>query len=114
MHIDLYHGTTDESAELLLNNGWKPLEWSLGANQGQPKYLYCTTSKEDALWFSEQKGSNVVLLIKKVPLDYLIVDPEDGVNETVEEELLMSVRTGFPAKLAIKISLEKEFFTRII
>ena len=107
----LYHGTTAESAELLLEHGWEPGKVSGGGNCGQPRYLYLSTGYEDALWFAEQKGSDVVLEVIDIPLEHLRVDPEDGVYDTVEEE--MSAPGGFPGKLVLTRSLETSRFRRV-
>ena len=84
--ITLYHGTTAYSAEALLRHGWKPNCYPIGANQGQPKFLYLTNEIENARWFSEQKGERVVLEVT-VPRASLLVDPEDGHGDTLDEEL---------------------------
>lgn len=106
----LYHGTSSRNANLLLKNGWQPNKVSKGANQGQTKYLYLTTEPLDALWFAEEKGESTILQVI-VPIEYLIVDPEDGVGETVDEELEISKRTKFPAKFALFVELESSAFT---
>lgn len=111
--MKLFHGTTLENANLLLKNGWSPSQVSSGANGGQSRYLYLTTEIEDAIWFSEQKGEKVVLEVE-VNLEDLKVDPEDGVKETVEEELSTSKRSKMPAKLVIFKPLAAQFFKRII
>jgi RNA:NAD 2''-phosphotransferase len=107
----LYHGTTAENAELLLEHGWEPNKVSGGGNCGQSRYLYLSTGYEDALWFAEQKGSDIVLEVSDIPLDHLRVDPEDGVYDTVEEE--MSSPGGFPGKLVLTRPLEASRFRRV-
>lgn len=82
----LFHGTTLASAEILLKQGWKPNFYPAGANQGQSKYLYLTNEIENARWFSEQKGENVVLEVT-VPKSSLLIDPEDGHGDTLDDEL---------------------------
>lgn len=84
--LTLYHGTTLTSADILLKQGWKPNSHTSGANQGQSKYLYLTNEIENARWFSEQKGENVVLEVT-VPKSSLLVDPEDGHGDTLDDEL---------------------------
>lgn len=101
--ITLYHGTCAGNAEALLQHGWTPRSGApMGANQGQPRLLYCTTVPKDALWFAEQKGCDTVLELQAVPLAWCCVDPEDGIGETVAEELEIAKRNGMPAKLAVK------------
>lgn len=99
-YITLYHGTTESSARKLLKDGWSPDHSGdfKGVNCGNGKYLYLTNSKENALWFAEQNGGNVVLEIKDIRIDNLIVDPEDGYYDSVQEEL--NNNRGFPAYLA--------------
>lgn len=97
--MNLYHGTTKENALKLLENGWAPFQVSSGANGGNPKFLYVTNEPENALWFAEQKGDNVVLEICDLDVDALKVDPEDGTGETVSEELFLSSKTKCPAYL---------------
>ena len=101
----LYHGTSPESAQSLVTNGWQPNKHPRGGNMGDPRYLYLTTGIEDAKWFA--KGSVVEV---KAPLEHLIPDPEDASADTVEEELTVSKRTGLPAKLALTRPLGPEHF----
>ena len=83
--IILYHGTTENSANSLIEKGWQPNQHSSGNHCGQSKYLYLTNEPENALWYSEEKGEHVVLSIK-IPLSSLKVDPEDGIENTIEKE----------------------------
>jgi hypothetical protein len=69
--INLYHGTTLESAALLTQNGWHPNSFASGSQCGQSRYLYLTTHPEDALWFANEKGSETVLELKDVPYSIL-------------------------------------------
>lgn len=85
----LYHGTTAYDGAALLKNGWEPNKWGMGGNCGQTCYLYLSTEYEDALWFSQEKGESTVLKVE-VPFDMLLVDPEDGFKDTVEEELALT------------------------
>lgn len=97
--VILYHGTTPENAERLLKNGWEPNIAPSGGNCGQARYLYLSTEFEDALWFSQQKGCDVVLEVRNVPFEHLKVDPEDGVYDRLEEE--MNQPTGLPGKVVL-------------
>jgi hypothetical protein len=85
-HYTLYHGTSEESAKHLLKHGWEPNKWQKGSHQGQSKYLYLTNHHENAQWYADEKDQPAVLKIK-VPKAHLKVDPEDGVHDTVEDEL---------------------------
>lgn len=107
--LTLYHGTTPEAARLLADNGWQPNMVPAGANQGQPRYLYLTTHYEDALWFAEQKGCDTVVRLDDVPIDILAVDPEDGIGDTVLEEV--SSPHGLPGKLVLTRPLASSHFT---
>ena len=97
----VYHGTTPESAEKLCSAGWSPRSGSRGGNMGNPALLYVSSVYEDALWFSEQKGCSTVLRIE-VPETFLVVDPEDGYPDTMEECLeVMRNSPDTPVKLAV-------------
>jgi hypothetical protein len=106
----LYHGTCPESAASLIQNGWTPRtgRQSLSANMGQPRYLYLSTGREDALWFAEQRGCDAVVEVHDVPFDYLIVDPEDGSSDTLEDEL--AGFEGGPGKVALTKPLPASHF----
>jgi GNAT superfamily N-acetyltransferase/2'-5' RNA ligase len=108
--VTLYHGTCAENAKRLINNGWRPNQVPQGGNIGQTKYLYLSTGYNDALWFAEEKGCNVVLEVT-CPMDSLKVDPEDGFAETVEDELSTEERIGTPGKLVLTKPLGAEHFT---
>lgn len=107
--VTLYHGTCPESAKILLANGWQPRTASPGANMGQSQYLYLTTELDDALWFAQEKGCDTVLKVSNVPMSILKVDPEDGVGDTVYDELNSS--TGAPGKVVAVRPLGKEHFS---
>lgn len=95
----LYHGTTPESAAALVADGWQPRSAPSGGNCGNPRYLYLSSEFEDALWFSQQKGCDVVLQFDDVPEALLAVDPEDGTEDTVSEEL--DSPYGMPGKVVL-------------
>jgi hypothetical protein len=95
----LYHGTCPKNAASLVRDGWTPRSGSQGGNMGQTRYLYLTTDREDALWFAQEKGCDTVVEIHDVPVDHLIVDPEDGSSDTLDNEI-NSVH-GLPGKVAL-------------
>ena len=107
--ITLYHGTTEERAKVLLTNGWEPNSSRGGANCGDPQLFYLTNVKENALWFAEQNGGDVVLELKDFPISNLRVDPHDGVGETLEEEI--NNKFGLPAYLVTNKSIDKNQFS---
>lgn len=111
--VTLYHGTTPESAEALLENGWQPSKNPSGGSCGQTRYLYLSTGYEDALWFAQEKGSDIVLEIADVDLEWLQVDPEDGTYDTVEEEI-RQVGSGFPGKVVLFKPLEAGHFSTTV
>jgi hypothetical protein len=108
--LTLYHGTTPDAAKALIERGWQPNQWGPGGNMGQARYLYLTTGVEDAEWFANEKGSRTVVEVMNVPIPYLIPDPEDGMEGTIEAELASASRIGFPAKLALVRPLGPEHF----
>jgi 2'-5' RNA ligase/8-oxo-dGTP pyrophosphatase MutT (NUDIX family) len=83
----LYHGTCPENAKELIEHGWQPNKAGMGGNAGQTKYLYLTNEIQNALWYAGEKGCETVVEVRDVPLDNLIVDPEDGVADDVLTEL---------------------------
>lgn len=107
----LYHGCCEDSADNLVARGWSPNSWTSGGNMGDRRYLYLTTGEEDALWFANEKGCDSIVAVTNVPIDCLIVDPEDGTWDTVEEEL--SNKNGLPGKVALTKSLSAKHFRKI-
>lgn len=105
--ITVYHGTCADSAASLCANGWAPNSGVAGGNQGQARYLYLTTGIEDAEWFANEKGCTTVLAVT-VPVASLIVDPEDGVGDTLEDEINNS--HGLPGKVALTRPVGPEAF----
>lgn len=83
--IKLYHGTSIESEILLLKNGWKPNQVSRGSQQGNPAYLYLSTTPESANWYACMKGNDGSVLEIYVAIEDLIVDPEDGLYTIPDE-----------------------------
>lgn len=107
--VTLYHGTTQERAKTLLEHGsMGPAP--VGANQGKKSLLYVTTHPENATWYAQQSGDSVVLSVR-IPASRLGCDPEDGVHETVMEELKAADRTGIPASLVVWGSLAASAFS---
>lgn len=102
----LYHGTC---SDLLTRTGWSPASGQSGGNGGQARYLYLTSSPEDATWFAEEKGCDIVLVVSDVPASFLIVDPEDGMTDSVEDEL--NSPHGIPGKVALTRPLAAEHFS---
>jgi hypothetical protein len=102
--VTLYHGTSDESADALLARGWQPNMWPSGGHCGQPKFLYLTTTPENAAWYANEKGSERVVAVT-VPVSSLLVDPEDGMDDTVAGELLME-----PGNLVLREAMPAEAF----
>jgi len=107
--IILYHGTTEDAAASLMSGGWKPGLSVVGANQGQARLLYLTNVPENALWFAQEKGGETVLKVR-VPLEYLMVDPEDGIGDNVADEFDKTRQWNLPACLASWRPLPAECF----
>ena len=105
--LTLYHGTSNNTANYLIENGWIPRKIGSGGNMGNPRYLYVTTEPEDARWFSNQIGEDTVVEIKDIPLDFLRPDPEDEAGFTMKELLN---RKGLPSKFIIIKELDKKHF----
>lgn len=108
--LTLYHGTSLKSAINMVKNGWRPYSGKRTGNAGNLKYLYLTTEIEDARWFSNELGEDTVLKVSNIPIEWLIVDPEDGIGNTVEEELKTAKKLGLPAKLALTHELDSSYF----
>ena len=93
--VTLYHGTCENYEEVLLKNGYSPRKPNLsgkmvwyGGQGGQPQYLYLSLTPESANWYACKKGNDgSVIEISNIPKSYLKVDPEDGMYNTVDEEL---------------------------
>lgn len=89
----LYHGCCPQDAANFLKYGWRPNSplYHENGNQGQRKFLYLTNTIENAMWFANYKGCATVVKVSDIPLSFLEVDPEDGISDTVEEELGMEL-----------------------
>ena len=75
--VYLYHGTTKDTAVHLSKTGWKTGDSIVGANAGNPRLLYLTTTIDNARWYAEENGGDTVIRVKLNTKD-LIFDPEDG------------------------------------
>lgn len=108
--LDLFHGTCMHNAERMIEFGWKANSVSAGANQGQTRYLYLSSGIEDARWFAEEKGCDVVIKISNIPIDYLKPDPEDEAGFTMDDLLSRIDRGVIPSKFVLIKDLPKENF----
>lgn len=66
--------------------GWQPNKVASGGQCGRTDCIYVTNEPENARWYADQKENGVVLSIA-VDVADLHVDPDDGIEDTVEEEL---------------------------
>lgn len=107
-YITLYHGTSLENAAKMVQRGWKPNSGFQGGNMGNPKYLYLTNVIENAKWFAEEQYEKPTVIKIKIPIKNLIVDPEDGIGENVQDELNISKKQGTPAYLATPYEIPPE------
>lgn len=84
----MYHGTSVEGEKLLLKYGWKPYQVLRGSQQGNPAYLYVSSTPEGAEWYAAEKGNGgSVIMIKNIPKSFLGVDPEDHIYTNLDTEL---------------------------
>lgn len=114
--ITLYHGTREHNALSLINNGWTSGNYT-GSNMGNSKYLYLTSEPEDALWFANENGGNVVVEVRDIPLSYLRPDPEDEAGYTMSElldRIYSDNKYKMPAKFILTEPLEKKHFNIFI
>ncbi len=107
--MKLYHGTSQFSADKIINEGWSPNSWGRGGQCGNPSFLYLTTLSENASWYAQQKGDGVVIEVDIPDISYLRVDPEDGIADTVEEE--MNLGHGLPGNVVLVKPLPANSFT---
>lgn len=108
--LRMWHCTLAAGAALLLRDGWQPYRAPAGSQCGNPAFLYVTNSSENARWYADEKAEGVVVELLLDPAA-LRVDPEDGIGDSVAEELEISARHGLPANLAISQSINAEAFT---
>lgn len=106
IRITLFHGTTQENAEILLQDGFDPSRCITGANGGRAGHLYLTDRAENARWYAGEDGTVLAIRIR---FSDLVVDPEDGVAPTVIQELMSS--HGLPANLATTRPLAPDAIT---
>lgn len=107
--ITVFHGTCEENANLLVKNGWQPNNHIKGSQQGQTRFLYVTNMIENAKWYANEKGCDSIVKIL-VPLSSLMVDTEDGIGDSVEEELSLSKLNKTPANMVIYKPIDSKFF----
>ncbi len=111
--LTLYHGTCEENANQLVNNGWSSSEGHTGGNVGRKEYLYLSSGKEDALWFAEEKGCSSIVTVSDIPISYLEPDPEDGGGYSLDELIHLMKTTIYPSKFILTKPLGKEHFKHI-
>lgn len=88
--LELFHGTSQSSAEKLCKDGWSPSSYPSGSQCGSPRYLYLTNHPDNAKWYADQKENGCVIQVL-VPRSLLRVDPDDGTYDSVDEEISGSV-----------------------
>jgi hypothetical protein len=107
--VSLYHGTSIRNAERLLNYGWSPNSSIIGSNGGSTQYLYLTNEFDNAKWYADRTDDPVVILVKNIPIQWLKVDPDDGVEDTVLDELNNPL--GLPGNVVLHHALSVDHFT---
>lgn len=107
-HYTLYHGTSSGSAEMLRKDGWSPHSSEQGSHCGRPQYLYLTNDPVNAAWYAGEKDRKGKVLQVRVHRDHLKVDPDDGVHDTVHDEL----NSGIPGSVVAHVPLRAHQFTR--
>ena len=110
--LTLYHGTCN--GENLIKNGWKPNTGYVGSNMGNPNYLYLSSEPQDALWFAEEKGCNIVIEIVDIPIDYLRPDPDDEAGFSMKELLDRINNSKLPSKFILTKQLNNKHFKLLI
>lgn len=109
--LTLYHGTNKNVADHLIKNGWQPRESGYSGNMGNPRYLYLTSDPENAMWYANEIGGDVVLEVRNIPIEYLIPDPEDEAGFTINELLnRMKKISKMPSNFALTQSINKNHF----
>ncbi len=107
--ITLFHGTTKESAEMLMKTGWVPNSGRITANMGNRKYFYLTSDPEDALWFANEVGDETVLMVSNIPISGLYPDPDDSSGYSLEE--LLKSMYKHPSKFIVKTPISASQFS---
>lgn len=111
--IDVFHGTDESHANYLLSNGYTPKGIkTIGSNLGKSGLLYVSSGYDDARWFANEKGSDIVLKIEEVPVDSLSPDPEDESGFTMSELLDRVRNSKMPAKFIITKPIDKNKFKK--
>lgn len=112
--LNLYHGTCEANADILINKGWIPRECMVGANCGNSKYLYLTTEPENAMWFANENGCDSIVKLSNIPLEYLRPDPEDESGFTMDDLLnrLIDSNYNLPANFVLTRPLDSSYFSK--
>lgn len=116
--ITLYHGTSIENAEYITKHGWTPRTSGSGGNSGQPKYLYVTSEIDDAKWFANENGSNIIIKISNINILDLKFDPEDGDADLFDYKISNAIdklKNGYnmPIKFILYKFTDKSHFSII-
>lgn len=107
----MYHGTTPPSAKILVEGGWSPFDSKTNPNGGSGRYLYLTSDPKDAEWFARQNGSDIVLEVSEIPLNFLLPDPEDEAGFTFEELFVRLLNRRLPSKFVLNKPLSFSHFS---
>lgn len=113
--LDLYHGTCEDNANVLLQNGWIPRDCNSGGNCGNSRYLYLTTEPENAMWFANENGCSTILKLSNIPIEYIRPDPEDEAGFTMDDLLDRLVNSNYklPANFILIKPLDSTYFKLI-
>lgn len=109
--ITLYHGSSEYNEKALLENGWEPHKSTSGNQQGNPAYLYLTTTPESACWYACMKGNDKNVLEVTLPKSYLRVDPEDALWSPLSSDIDKELNRGETNFVCIK-PINKEAFKK--
>lgn len=101
----MYHGTSVENVREMAEKGFSPEGWRAGPNGGRRGMLYLTDDPVNAQWFADRTGEGCVISLSVRACD-LVVDPEDGMSNSVVEEMTngsgpsyLATMTPIPAHL---------------
>jgi len=109
-NLTLYHGTCDANGKFIIENGWVSRNSGYGSNMGNPNYLYLSSEPEDALWFAQEKGCNMIIEVMDIPIEYLRPDPEDEAGFTMKDLYDRMNTNGMPSKFILTKPLDKSHF----